>query len=67
MFPRFLSKKLHDKDISQRELSNRMGIHESLVSKWMKGERIPTLPNIIKLAKILEVEIEEIMKAMEIV
>lgn len=66
MFPRYLSKKLFDNDMSQRELAIKMNIHESLVSRWMSGERVPTLPNIIKLASIFGVTTDEIIQSMEV-
>lgn len=66
MFPRYLSKKLHINDMSQRELAIKMNIHESLVSRWMSGERVPTLPNIIKLASIFGVTTDEIIQSMEV-
>tara|TARA_B110000211_G_C13786488_1_gene424284 strand:+ start:401 stop:568 length:168 start_codon:yes stop_codon:yes gene_type:complete len=50
--------------MSQRELSNQLGVHESLISRWMKGERVPTLPRIIKLSSIFGVGVEEILKKM---
>jgi transcriptional regulator with XRE-family HTH domain len=64
MFPRWISKQLVKNDMSQRELSEQLGIHESLVSRWMKGERVPTLPRIIKLSSIFGVGVEEILKKM---
>jgi transcriptional regulator with XRE-family HTH domain len=64
MFKKYLNKQLHKRDWTQRELSGKMGVHESLVSRWMKGERMPTLPNIIKLASLFETTVEEILEAM---
>ena len=66
MFHRYLSKKLFDNDMSQRELAIKMNIHESLVSRWISGERVPTLPNIIKLASIFGVATDEIIQSMEV-
>ena len=66
MFHRYLSKKLFDNDMSQRELAIKMNIHESLVSRWISGERVPTLPNIIKLAFIFGVTTDEIIQSMEV-
>jgi transcriptional regulator with XRE-family HTH domain len=66
MFHRYLSKKLFDNDMSQRELAIKMNIHESLVSRWISGERVPTLPNIIKLASIFGVTTDEIIQSMEV-
>lgn len=66
MFHRYLSKKLFDNDMSQRELAIKLNIHESLVSRWISGERVPTLPNIIKLASIFGVTTDEIIQSMEV-
>jgi len=52
--------------MSQRELAIKMNIHESLVSRWISGERVPTLPNIIKLASIFGVTTDEIIQSMEV-
>jgi len=64
MFKKYLNQQLHKRDWTQRELSGKMGVHESLVSRWMKGERVPTLPNIIKLASLFETSVDEILGAM---
>ena len=41
MFQKYLNKELYKRDWSQRELAGKVGVHESLVSRWMKGERVP--------------------------
>ena len=64
MFKKYLNQQLHKKDWTQRELSEKMGVHESLVSRWMKGERVPTLPNIIKLASLFETSVDTILGKM---
>tara|TARA_R110000796_G_scaffold196629_1_gene313037 strand:- start:28 stop:240 length:213 start_codon:yes stop_codon:yes gene_type:complete len=63
-FQRWISSQLYKSDKTQRELSELLGVHESLVSRWMKGERVPTLPRIIRLSKIFDVGVEEILKKM---
>ena len=52
--------------MTQRELAGRLGVDESLVSRWMKGERPVTLPNIIKLAKLFDTTTDEIIKRMDL-
>lgn len=64
MFNKYLNKQLHKRDWTQRELSGKLGIHESLVSRWLKGERVPTLPNIIKMAKLFNTTTDEILSVM---
>ncbi|MGI9554598.1 MAG: helix-turn-helix domain-containing protein [Vampirovibrionia bacterium] len=64
MFQKYLNKELYNRDWSQRELAGKVGVHESLVSRWMKGERVPTLPNIIKLAILFETSVDVILEKM---
>ena len=66
MFKKYLNQQLHKRDWTQRELSGKMGVHESLVSRWMKGERPVTLPNIIKLAKLFDTTTDEIINRMNL-
>ena len=41
--------------MSQRELSDKTGITEATVSRYVKGERIPKGPAIVKMAAVLDV------------
>ena len=66
MFTKWLNKKLFENEMSQRELSKKLEIHESLVSRWMSGEREPSLKNILALSKLFSVDIEEITKNMRV-
>jgi len=52
--------------MTQRELAGKLGVDESLVSKWMKGERPVTLPNIVKLAKLFDTTTDEIINRMNL-
>jgi len=47
-------------------LAGKLGVDESLVSKWMKGERPVTLPNIVKLAKLFDTTTDEIINRMNL-
>ena len=66
MFRKWLNKKLAERKMTQRELAGKLGIDESLVSRWMKGERPPSLPNIVKLAKFFNTSTDDIIKRMDI-
>ncbi len=44
---------LHEKDITQKELSAAAGITESAVSHYIKGDRVPRGVNLVKIAKAL--------------
>ena len=48
--------------ISAAEVADRMGFStRNAVYKWLKGESLPTLDNILILADLLDVSVEEIL------
>lgn len=66
MLRKWLYEQISKNKITQRELAAKLDVSESLVSKWMKGERPVTLPNIIKLAKLFKTSTDEIINRMNI-
>ena len=52
---------LKKKDIHGEQLGRRVGVGRSSVSSWVRGKSKPTLAVIPKIAKALDVSIEEIM------
>ena len=66
MLRKWLYEQNSKRKMTQRELAGRLGVDESLVSRWMKGERPVTLPNIIKLAKLFDTTTDEIIKRMDL-
>jgi transcriptional regulator with XRE-family HTH domain len=66
MLRKWLYEQISKNKITQRELAEKLDVSESLVSKWMKGERPVTLPNIIKLAKLFKTSTDEIINRMNI-
>jgi transcriptional regulator with XRE-family HTH domain len=40
--------------ITQEEIARRMGSHQSNVSSWLSGRRIPTRRNLVLLAEAME-------------
>ena len=63
---KWLYEQISKRKMTQRELAGKIGVDESLVSKWMKGERPLTLPNIIKLAKLFNTTADDIIKRMNL-
>lgn len=45
---------------SQVEVARSIGVDKSTVSKWIKGERTPTMQNLVDLAELLGVEMKEL-------
>lgn len=66
MLRKWLYEQISKRKMTQRELAGKIGVDESLVSKWMKGERPVTLPNIIKLAKLFNTTTDEIINRMNL-
>lgn len=64
MFRKWLYEQIQKREMTQRELAGKLGVDESLVSRWMKGERPVTLPNIIKMAKLFNTTTDEILGVM---
>ena len=47
--------------LTQGELAGRLAIHQSMVTRWEKGQAQPRTYNLEKLAQALEVSIEELL------
>ena len=51
------------KDLKTREVAQLLGIDQALISKFESGSRKPTRDQVIKLASLLEIDLETIMVA----
>jgi transcriptional regulator with XRE-family HTH domain len=52
-----IKQRRHELGISQEELSFRVGLHRTYISDIERGSRNPSLENIAKLAKELEISV----------
>ena len=52
---------LKEKDLHGAQLARKLGVDRRMVSFWVRGELIPRTIMIPKIAKALDVSIEEIM------
>lgn len=50
-----------NKKINQTELSKIVDTTQDTISLWEKGERVPTIENLIKLSEFFNVNIEELI------
>lgn len=48
--------------ISQKDISEKMGVKQNTISDWEREYRMPSLKKAIKLAKILNTTVEELYK-----
>ena len=54
----FLKEVLDEKGIKQRFIARKMDVSVSTVSLWVLGKTYPTIPNLKKLAEVLEVDVD---------
>lgn len=51
--------------MTQEELAEKLFVSRQAISKWEKGEANPDLDNVVKLARIFEVSLDELVLAKE--
>ena len=47
-----------EKGFTQRELASKVGVNEVSMSRYIKGERVPTVPTIVSIAQVLGVSVD---------
>ncbi|MBE6748185.1 MAG: helix-turn-helix transcriptional regulator [Ruminococcaceae bacterium] len=58
-----ISSKRHEKGMTQKDLAELLNITDKAVSKWERDVALPDINTIPKLAEILDISIEELIKA----
>ena len=53
-FDKRLSQLLKENNMTQKELAQKIGVSQAIVTYWVKGQRQPTAENIFEVAKALE-------------
>lgn len=48
------------KGLKQRELAEAVGVHVRVVQSWEYGTKTPSLKNLVKLADVLELDLNEL-------
>lgn len=56
-----LKKIRQEKEITQKELANIIGYNQTVISQWEHGTRDPSTEALIKLSKIFNVSVDEIL------
>ena len=55
-----------EKDLSNIWLSEKLGVSQATVSKWMTNSSQPNLEMLIKISKVLNVEVSELLRTDEV-
>ena len=53
---------LAEKKITNRQLAEKLGKDEATISKWSTNNLQPNLEMLIKIAQVLEVEVQELIR-----
>jgi transcriptional regulator with XRE-family HTH domain len=65
MIKDIISKRLNilisENNINQRELAEKTGISEVTISRYINGQRIPTVENLVRIAKVFNVSTDYIV------
>lgn len=60
----FVMKRSH---MSQNELSKATGINRTSINRYVNGERIPPLKNVINMANVMNCDIDELIDVDELI
>jgi transcriptional regulator with XRE-family HTH domain len=52
---------LLQRGMTQKEIADKMGVHQPKVSEWLRGKRIPNSKSLYRLAEVLQEEPESLM------
>lgn len=52
---------LRDYNMTQKELADEIGLSETAVSYYIRGQRMPTIKTLINIGYALECEVEELI------
>ena len=55
-----------EKNLTNRWLSEQLGVGPATISKWVQNNAQPNLEMLIKLSKVLNVDINELIRADEV-
>ena len=55
-----------EKDLSNTWMSEKLGVSQATVSKWMTNFSQPNLETLIKISKVLDVDVKEVIRPDEV-
>ena len=64
-FGKHLKDCLIEKSMTQRELAEAAGTHEHIISRYVCGNRYPSLKSAVKLAKALDIDVNVLAEWLE--
>ena len=55
-----------NKNLSQEDLGNELGVARQTISKWELGETTPEMDKLIKMSEIFEITLDDLIKDTEL-
>ena len=55
------------KGMTQKEIAEKMGVHQPKVSEWLRGLRMPNSKSLVKLAYVLDEEPETLATKIQLI
>lgn len=52
---------LLEQGLSQSDLANKIGVHRQVLTNWLNGTRNPKIENLKKIAKALNISVEDLL------
>ena len=62
---RFIAASRKARNLTQRQLADKLGISDKTVSKWENGSADPSTTNLLALAKLYGVTAEDLLRGVE--
>lgn len=62
LFSKNLKRMMEEDNITQKELADEIGISQQTISKYLRGESIPSLTTVINIAEVLFCSVDELLK-----
>lgn len=56
---------LKRQDVTQQELADKLGIHQTAISKWCTGQCAPSVAKIVSIAQILACSVEDVVNCFQ--
>ena len=53
---------LKERKVTQKELAEELGVHQTLISQWCCGKTTPTIRQVSSLSEFLKIPVEDIIK-----
>lgn len=60
-FSAWLREQMRRRDWNQTELARRLGTHSSVVSRWVRGERVPDPESVDRLADVFGLRVDDVL------